>query len=121
MTLFRRLALATTLTTLGVIGVGGLVRATNSGDGCPSWPKCFGRWVPPLNEHAIIEWSHRAIGAIAITLLCVTLVVAVVRHRRERRIFWPTLLATPGIFLQAILGAIVVSAKTHANYSHYEA
>ena len=121
MTLFRRLALATTLTTLGVITVGGLVRATGSGDGCPNWPKCFGRWLPPAEYHAIIEWSHRAIGAVAIALLCVTLLVAIVKHRRERRILIPTLLATPGIFMQAILGAVVVAAKTRADYSRFEA
>ena len=50
---FRRLALATTITTIGVVGVGGLVRATGSGKGCPAWPKCFGRWFPPLEYHAI--------------------------------------------------------------------
>ena len=106
---FRRLALATTLTTIGVIGVGGLVRATGSGQGCPAWPKCFGRWIPPLEYHAIIEYSHRAIGAIAIALLSLTLLVAVVKHRRDRPLVIATVVAWLMIFVQAGLGAIVVN------------
>jgi protoheme IX farnesyltransferase len=104
------LAIAASVATYVLIVVGGLVRATDSGLGCPDWPLCFGQWVPPPDLHAWIEHSHRLIAAVAVGPLVglVGLITVFTARRRDRVLLVAAVVAGVLVVVQAILGGQVV-------------
>ena len=114
MTPFRRLAVVTIAATFVLIGVGGLVRATDSGLGCPDWPRCFGRLVPPAELHPWIEHSHRLVASVVVVLVAL-LVVAAWRTGQERVVRRAAVAALVLVLAQAVIGAFVVWWKLRAD------
>jgi protoheme IX farnesyltransferase len=111
---FRRLAVVTIAATFVLIAVGGLVRATDSGLGCPDWPRCFGRLVPPAELHAWIEHSHRLVASVVVVLVAL-LVVAAYRTGQERAVRRAAIAALVMVLAQALIGAFVVWWKLRAD------
>lgn len=110
----HRLAVFTAAMTLLLAAVGGLVRASESGLGCPDWPTCHGRIVAPAHYHSIIEYSHRLTAAIVVISTLLLAAVALREHRRERRIRNLAVVTVPIVLSQALLGALVVALELEA-------
>jgi protoheme IX farnesyltransferase len=112
--LFRILSITTTTLTLVLIAWGGLVRATGSGDGCPDWPRCFGRWIPRFEYHTLIEYVHRSLAVVAglaAVALAITAIVALAKPRNEgipRTAAWLAVSLAPLFAVQGALGGWVV-------------
>src|SRR2546428_6530184 len=90
---FRALSVATALVTYALVVLGGVVRVSGSGLGCPDWPLCHGRLLPPLDLHSIIEYSHRTTASLASTLIVLTAVGAWVAWRKRRAIVTSAMVA----------------------------
>ena len=108
--LFRRLAVVTAVFAYLQIALGGVVRVSGSGLGCPDWPLCHGRPYPPADPHAIVEYSHRAVGSLTGVLIIATVVFAWVVFRSRRPVVaWLATASLIGVVGEGILGGVVVA------------
>jgi heme o synthase len=105
---YQKLSVITIVATFALIVVGGIVRVTGSGLGCPDWPTCHGQLIPPLERTAILEYSHRLVGAIVSPLILATTIGAWVWRRSDRAIRAPATALPILLAIQIGLGAVVV-------------
>jgi cytochrome c oxidase assembly protein subunit 15 len=103
-TRFQKLVAATLAMTLALVIVGVIVRATDSGLGCPDWPFCYGQVIPPLDFKAWAEWIHRLIAAIIGVMVLGIVALAVVDHRDRPSLVGVSAGAVALVVFQAWLG-----------------
>jgi cytochrome c oxidase assembly protein subunit 15 len=126
---FQRLALWTTAITYVLILVGGLVRASGAGLGCPDWPRCFGGWIPPMSAADLppqfdasqfnptlmwTEYLNRVLGMAVGLFILATVISAWRHHRHEPRILWTSIAALLLTGFQGWLGGRVVAHELAA-------
>ena len=121
---FRNIAVAATAATFLLIAVGGFVRAAGAGLGCPDWPRCFGRWIPPTEVSQLppeidpaefdfalawIEYVNRLLGVVVGLLIVAVLVSAWHAHRRRPDILVPAAATALLVAFQGWFGGQVVA------------
>ena len=102
------LALAALISTLLLVAMGSIVRVTGYGLGCPDWPLCYGRVVPPALTGAWVEFSHRLLGG-ATSLQIVFLGLLARRYYQHQPwVFRPAIAAVGLLIIQVLLGGLHV-------------
>ena len=132
---YRRFAWITLAAVYFLILVGGTVRASGAGMGCPDWPTCFGRWIPPTSEAQLpsnyqaiyaelgyadtrfnvvktwTEYANRLVGVSIGLLIFLTAVFSWSVRTQYRSVFVASVAAFFMVGLQGWLGARVVGSN----------
>jgi cytochrome c oxidase assembly protein subunit 15 len=131
---FRRLGTITIFAVYFVILVGGIVRASGAGMGCPDWPTCFGQLVPPTSEsqlpanyheiyavgyentqfNPVKTWTEYVNRLVGVTIGFLILATAwTSRHflKTDKTVFFLALSAFFLVGFQGWLGSVVVASN----------
>ena len=132
---FRRLGMLTICAVYFVILVGGIVRASGAGMGCPDWPTCFGQWIPPTSEaqlpanyHEIYaqrgyentqfnpvktwtEYTNRLVGMTIGFLIFLTAWSSRIYLKTDKPVFYLAVTAFLLVGFQGWLGSTVVASN----------
>ena len=105
---YKVVALLSLVVSFIQIALGGFVRASESGLGCPDWPLCHGKIIPPFEFHTLIEYSHRLNGSLLGILVAVLLIICIMRYRRDKQLMLANYAAFTLVVSAGILGGITV-------------
>ena len=105
---FRVVAVAAVLAVISQITLGGIVRVTGSGLGCPDWPLCHGRIIPPFDLTTLIEYSHRLSASALLLLVLAAAGLIWTFYRSDTRMVVSGFLAVALVLVAAALGGVTV-------------
>jgi cytochrome c oxidase assembly protein subunit 15 len=100
--------LTAAIMTVLLIALGGVVCATESSQGCPDWPWCYGRLIPPLRMDSIIEYTHRLFAGLTSLLIVAAAVLGWRDVRSIRWVSWPPVIAILFLLAVSVFGALAV-------------
>lgn len=111
----RHLALAGMIVNAGITVTGAAVRVTDSGLGCPTWPKCTQAGLVPTHTshelNTVIEFGNRLLSFVVLAV-GIAVYVAAVRMRPRRRDLVRLAAVQPcSVLAQAVMGGITVLTK----------
>ena len=115
----RSLALLGVIANAGIIVSGGAVRLTQSGLGCPSWPKCTGDSLVPTRDsghpalNMAIEFGNRTLTFLVLAVAVAVFVAAARLTPRRRGLLRLAALQPLGVVAQAVWGGVTVLTKLH--------
>lgn len=122
---FQKIILTTIAVTFLLIFIGGLVRATGAGLGCPDWPKCFGLWIPPVDAAGLpdsydkeqfnvfktwMEYVNRLFGVLVGFFIVLSFLTSVRHLASNKSAFFGSLTALILVLFQGWLGGQVVQS-----------
>lgn len=121
-----------------LILIGGIVRGSGAGMGCPDWPKCFDMWVPPTDVAQLpanyqeiyaergyadttfnvvktwTEYLNRLFGVLTGLFIIANLIAAWRAYARTNRtVVWLSVLSLVMVLIQGGVGAFVVMTNLH--------
>ena len=106
--IYKIVALLSLVVSFIQITLGGFVRASESGLGCPDWPLCHGQIIPPMEFHTLIEYSHRLNGSVLGILVTILLIICLMNYRSEKQLTIANYSAFGLVVGAGILGGITV-------------
>jgi heme a synthase len=106
---FRRLAVGAAVLLAVIVVTGGAVRLTDSGLGCPTWPRCTATSVvAPASYHALVEFVNRVVTTLVGIFIGAVALSALLRSPRRRDLSILAWSLVAGFVGQAVIGGLSV-------------